>query len=237
MYKLRNPEVLMQHDGAEWHRYKVDDGLDLTLTSRGRELFDNRAEVKDNLQAYVRKALGGTALVGSDIRLYFARGSNSRVYTMGQDLLVKETAGHSMESALVRMDRIYTAIETHVPRWIDMPVHYGVLSGNKLHDDYMLMHRVDAGVNVGHIIDPNSDEFTELERIGVEKEFGKVTKGERQEIEHRFNLAEQILHQAIADEGLIPNDYLTDWHPGNVLVERLNTPIASSPYRLWVIDQ
>lgn len=234
--KLSAGTPVTRPDGAEWHEFELEDcGAKATLTSRGRELFEARPGLGELLEEYISRALGKSALTGDNIRNFFDEGTNSKIYTLGDDLLVKETHAHSMVDALDRMDRIATAVEKHAPRWIDVPNYYGLLRGRRFPDDYVLMQRIDAGINVHHLTQQH--ELPELERRGIEREFGPITDQDRVDIATRFDLAKQHLDQAVANEDLIPGDYLTDWSTENVLVERLRTPVAASPYRLWVIDQ
>ncbi len=233
---MREITSIERPDGATWRSFETD-SCEVLLTSRGAELVDSTPDIERVISLYMRKALGKTMLAGGGIRTFFAEGSNSKIYTVSDDILMKETRGHSMQAMLERMDVIDYVIDAgNVPRWIDMPDHYGIIIPK--HDDmqYVMMQRIDGGVNVDHILNP--DESSELERRGVLSEFGgEITAQTQNEVRQRYADCEKILHQAIAEEDLIPSDLLSDWHPGNVLVERLHTPIARSPYKMWVIDQ
>lgn len=222
-------------DGAMWRRFAIDDG-EVVLTSRGRELFANNPEIREELHEYRRLAIMGKVGTDGAMRSFFAEGTNARVYTLNDNLLVKEASrnGMNMSKALRRMDTIKAIIELGMPNWISMPVHYGLIRSRRLEHQYMLMDRVDAGITVEHIIDP---EISLVERRGVEAEMGPITAADRAEVAMRYAEVEQILTQGLADAGHIPGDYLTDWQPRNVVVERLATPVAGSNFRLSVIDQ
>ncbi len=231
-----NRETEVRPDGAIWRRYLIDKG-EVVLTSRGRELFHNNPELWRDIHAYRNKLLGKVALGESSTREFFAKGTNARLYKLNDTLLVKEAAlnGMNMPLALKRMDTIQSVIENGAPRWIDMPVHYGLLATQKLDRQYVLMDRVDAGITVEHIAAP--EELSEVERRGLHSEFGAVSLDDQAEVADRYEQLKQILDQSLADADLVPSDYLTDWHMGNVVVERLQTPIAGSNFKMWVIDQ
>lgn len=214
------------------------DGHEALLTSRGHELFESNPNIEGLIKLYFVKALGQTVL-GSEIdgiRKFFAEGSNSRIYTVSNTLLMKETNAHSMKMMLDRMSLITTAVETSVPRWVDVPYHYGLFRGAELPRQYVLMDKVESSVTVKHITQP--DELSDIERAGVDKIFGPITDNERNEIAERYDIAQQLIHEALAKLlDINPVDVLSDWHRGNVLVQRLVTPVASSEFKLWVIDQ
>jgi hypothetical protein len=145
-----------------------------------------------------------------------------------------------MIDALERMDTVKHIIEIGaVPRWIDMPAHYGAFRldpSSGADKQFVLMDRVDAGVNVHHVTHPEN--MSELERIGFASQFGILTDEERAEIEERFYDAHDILQNAIAEETMRdPTTFLTDWSDQNVVLERLTTPVGGSNFKLWVIDQ
>jgi len=231
----RTTEV--RQDGAVWQRYDLDDGQ-LVVTSRGRELFDHNPEIWDDLKAY-RQDYEGSLSGRAQNREFFAAGSNARVYKLNADVLVREAwHGHSSLDALDRMDKIQTVIEEGVPRWIAVPTYFGALatSVSSSEHQFTLMERIDAGITVKDIKEPES--LSELERRGLTSELGPVTEKDRKEVVARYEESEQILHNAIAvSTGNSPLEYLTDWHEQNVVVERLSTPIAGSNFKLWLIDQ
>lgn len=229
-------ESIERPDGAVWQSFE-EDSCDVLLTSRGTELFSENPDLEEVVSLYMERATGHTALEGVGVRTFFAAGSNSRIYTVNEDVLMKETRGHSMRAMLERMDIVNHVINKgNVPRWIDMPDHYGLIMPKNSDMQFVMMKRIDGGVNVGHILSP--EDSSELERNGVIAELGgEITPEIQADVRQRYRDCEQILHQAIAEEDLIPTDLLSDWHPGNVLVERLLTPVANSTYKMWIIDQ
>lgn len=222
-------------DGAMWRRFSIEGG-EVVLTSRGRELFADNPGLREELHEYRRAAVLGHTSTEGTMRRFFAEGTNARIYTLNDDLLVKEAVknGMNMSLALRRMDAIQAVMELGVPQWIRMPVHYGLIRSDNMEHQYMLMDRVDAGITVEHITDP---EISWVQRMGVEAEMGPITAEDRTEVAWRYAEAEQILTQALADAGHVPRDYLTDWQPLNVVVERLTTPVAESNFMFSIIDQ
>ena len=234
---LIKKEVLTQPDGAHWEMFDVSGGK-AVLTSKGKELFRERPQTWRDLRSYRKKAAGKKP-PGKDpnIRRHFASGGNSDVYTAGEGLVMKEAkpAGGSLFFTVDRMDRLLNVIESQVPRWIDIPSHYGLLFSNNLERQYLLMQRIDSGVTVEHILNPGA--LTEDQATNLEVAFPGLSQGEQDDVRERFEDAGRILTSALDEAGYEPSSYLTDWHEGNVLVERLETPVADSPHKMWVIDQ
>lgn len=237
-------EVLTQPDGANWHIYHLDRGF-VALTSRGRELLHDQPDVLASLHTYrqmvVDISVGRTALAdNSGVRTYFASGGNSDLYAVKPELAIKEaTDSQSAWSALQRMDRLCSVIEGRVPRWINIPAHYGLLYSANLQRQYTLMQKVDSGITVKdidfYVTDPEA--LTPLKLEQVKREFGTVSPADHEAVANGFFMAEALLHGALKAEDLTPKDYLPDFHDGNVLVERSRTPIAGSNFKFWVIDQ
>lgn len=221
-------------DGAEWHIYHTDDGI-VALTSKGRESLD--LDTWRNLREYRKKVMGQTALDGDpQVRRYFVSGGNSDVYHLNDRLVVKEAKPTgSVFYSMERMDTIYDIISTSMPRWIDMPAHYGFLQSRHLNHQYLLMERVDSGLTVQDVIDPEIP--NNRQRDAITREFGMVTPEDQIEVKRRFEVAKEILTTAVEAAGYQPDDLLTDLHEGNMLVERLRTPVAGSNFKMWVIDQ
>ena len=207
------------------------------LTSKGQELIQDRPELEDYLQAYLHRAVGGTALPGAvETRTFIASGARSNVYEMAPGVAVKEASktGSSIY-AVGRIDRLLTLIETAVPRWIDIPPHYAVLYSTNLPKDYIVQRKIDSGITAEWLFRP--DDMAEYQRVAVERELGTVSEEERLQIESAFEEAGRVVSAALVQVGEEPRRYLTDYHPGNVLVERLRTPIAGKDHKLWIIDQ
>ena len=231
-------ETVPQKDGSLWQYYYIGNGV-VVLTSMGRELIHDDPSILTDIHRYRQKRLGHTAALGSEtVRSHFRSGGNSDVYELreGSGLVVKETStAQAMYFALLRMDRLKTIIESDVPRWIDIPAHYGLISSPSSTTDYMLMEKIDAGITVGDVVDSSCEQVRANQ--GTLATFGPIDEEVKQEVSDRFTRAKILLDEAILSHDLLPVDYLPDWDASNVLVERLETPMAGSNYMLWVIDQ
>jgi hypothetical protein len=231
-------------DSRLWRKVQVG-GFDALFTARGTGLLSRTPEITDHLEQYLIHAAGGVAVgAGQGVRRFFGNDSNGQVYTLnhgayGNGMLVKETNGHSMPKAVERLDRIKAIIDKQVirgklPAWIDVPDHYGVVLGPR--DQYVVMQGIDSGVNVRDIIE--LDKLNAKERLGVESVVGPVSEATKSEVNAGYTLAETLLSNAIAEETQqVPTRLLSDWHPGNVVLEQLAEPIDGSNYKYWVIDQ
>lgn len=237
---------LQRPDGAIWKSFQKSE-IDVLLTARGHELLTGSPELETKLCAYLTRSIGGIATRPADgVRSFFGNDSNGRVYTLdqtayGYSMLVKETNGHSMVNALDRLDRIKGVIDKQrklgvMPGNIDVPDHYGVVKGPNLPCQYVLMQGIDSGINVRDIVD--FDSLNAKERAGIDHLVGPVTSAVQDEVRQGYALTEQILHEAIAEEtGQSPTRLLSDWHEGNVVLERLAKPIDNQNWAYWVIDQ
>lgn len=221
-------------DGALWQVYDLPSGGQVILTSQGRELFSRHPDALKLMHEY-RKSVIGRCAGASAIRQHLKSGGNSDVYSVGPDLAVKEGLNtQSLMFALNRMDGLFSVIEKSVPRWIDIPAHYGLLYSRELDRQYMLMQKVDNGVTVEDVLSLDEDPDTRQE---VEAVLGPMDIDRQEEVRRRFALTGIVLNAALASNDLDPSDYLPDFHPGNVLVTGVRTPIAGSNFKLWVIDQ
>lgn len=229
-------EMLEQPDGAVWESFEIKGGK-IVLTSKGRELFRERPETWKELRSYKKRAMGAPALQSFPVvREHFASGGNSDVYTLSEGLAVKEAhLTGSLFFTVERMDRLLNVVESNVPRWIDIPDHYGLLFASHLRKQYLLMQKIDSGVTVQNVLTPG--EMSDEQAAALEAEFGDIGQAEVDEVGERYEEAHDILTASLEDRGYNPAEYLTDWHEGNVLVERLETPVAGSPLKMWVIDQ
>ena len=237
-----------QFDGSEWHRYETPDSH-VFLTSQGRELFGKNHGVSKSLREYAREAQieYATPRNGSyETRTFLAEGQNARVFNVeGTGLVVKEkkTIGDDILKSLGRMDRLVSSVESHAPRWVDIPRHYGALVlKSDLGKQYLLMEKVDAGVSVGDIVAfrEGLDGAREPHLYNsVEDNFGSVTEDLVDEVESKFQLIRYILRDSLLSDGLSPDVYLPDldYNRYNVLVEKIDTPVAGSDKKYWVIDQ
>lgn len=230
-------ERWQQPDGAMWRVKDIEGAGHLILTSKGQELIQDRPELEDYFHAYLCKAVGATALPGAiETRRFIASGARSSVYEMAPGIAVKEAnkTGSSIY-ALGRMDRLLGLIEAGAPRWIDIPPHYAVLDSRTLPKDYIVQRKIDSGITAEWLFRP--EDMADYQRAAVEREMGVVSEHERQEVLSAFEEAENLVADLIERSGARRNDYLIDYHPGNVLVERLRTPIAGKDHKLWIIDQ
>ncbi len=237
-------EVFEQPDGAHWQIYHINRGF-IALTSRGQELLSTRPGVWPALHAYrqavTEKGMGKTALPGAlGTRAYFASGGRSDVYELQPGLAIKEANNEqSVWNALLRMDTLCSVIEGGLPRWLDIPTHYGALVSSNLGTQFLLMQKIDSGLTVqdvhSSVIERHLMSDMKLEQ--VRREFGSVSNRDHEVIMNRFAESEALLRKGLISNGLMPEDYLPDYHPGNVLVERSHTPVGGSDFKLWVIDQ
>jgi hypothetical protein len=217
----------------------------LVVTGRGRELIETQPEVLRDIHAYrmraIAQASGNRALSAQApeySRKHLASGGNSDVFTVNDKLVMKEAANtQSVAYALERMDTLCDVMEGEngVPRWIDIPSHYGMLSSPKLSKQYLLMQKIDAGLTVEHVLSGRASTTVQNELLA--ERFGTLTDLGREELQHRFADAGRILTNSLVGCDLDPAQYMPDWHEGNVLVEPLRVPVGRSPFKFWVIDQ
>lgn len=244
-------EQIVRPDGNVWyktHKYCAD----LLVTSKGNDLLTDKPDIENDVELYIKLALhdnknGNPKVISNGVRAYFSQDTNGIVYNLnqrkyGNNLLIKETNGHSMVDALYRLDRIKQIIdkrrhEGKFPLWIDVPDHYGLVTGKSLPSQFVIMQGIDAGINVRDVIE-EFDRFSGLERHGVIAALGEIDNKVIEEVRVGYEIAGLMLNEVIADETQqIPSDLLSDWHPGNVVLERLVEPIEGSNFKYWVIDQ
>lgn len=242
---MTNRHEIVRPDGAVWYEYGLDCG-EVLLTQKGDELFSSNPEAKADLRAYIHLAVGNMAIEQAGVRTFFEADSNSRIYTLnsskyGNSLLVKETNGSSMRESLYRLDRVKEIIDKYraygrFPNWIDVPMHYGLITGSDLPSQFVLMEGIDNGINVRDVV--NFGSLNAKERLGVTAILGDVTPAMQEEVSEGYKRAGDILNDIIAeDTWQPPHDLLSDWHEGNVVLEQLPEPIDGNNFRYWVIDQ
>jgi len=225
----------LHRDGlSSWTLYTTPNAH-AVITARGRELIEERPDVLATLRNYRRIAMGSH--VGQlGVRDHLASGGNSDVYRAGPRLAMKEgSTGQSLWFALNRMDSLCDVIEESMPRWLDIPHHYGLLISPLLDRQYMLMQQIDAGVTVEHVLSGQAP--TDAQNEILRTSFGDLTDEDRDQIRGLFDHAGRLMTEALVDRGMDPGQYMPDWHEGNMLIERQRVPIAGSQYKLWVIDQ
>lgn len=228
-------------DGSNWKVYKLGSGT-VMITSRGLELKD-----KDILRALSQYRKDRNLNKLSDTRIPFSRGGNSFVYKLnGTEILVKEGSDrHSLISAVERMDKLKFVIESGaVPRWIDLPDHYGVVEYNNKRgqtETFALIEKIDDGVTL-------EDALSELDTIGDDKRervlrnLGVLTEDEKNEIQISLDEMKLLVNDALQEmsrnfPGSLPHQMTPDFHNGNILIERLKTPIGGKRFKFWIIDQ
>lgn len=244
---MRDPDFTVdQPDGAVWAVY--EDPTDIRrysiLTSSGQEQFhgDGLGPLRSLIHQYRAAEVGSIALLGESpgIRKELGRGQEAIVYAMGPYAVREEPGIKGVYAALgelERMDAINGIIEGGTPRWLNLPKHYALHSDPERLKTYTLMDRVNGGLTAADIIDypeiePHRAALVEAELggdAGIEEAKARVPV--------LYDRAHVILSDAITEAGKIPDHYLTDWKPRNVIVERFKTPIANEKYNLNVIDQ
>lgn len=245
MQVMADRQEIVRPDGAVWYDYDLECG-EVLVTQQGDRLFLEHPEVKTDLYAYIQLALGDMTISRAGVRTFFEADSNSRIYNLNaskyeNELLVKETNGSSMRESLYRLDKIKEIIDmnrtnNNFPNWIDVPIHYGMVAGDTLPSQFVLMQGIDNGINVRDVV--NFGELNAKERLGVIAVLGEVTPEMQEEVREGFTRAEDLLNNVIAEETYQdPKRLLSDWHTGNVVLEQLAEPIDGNNFRYWVIDQ
>lgn len=243
---MRSPDFTVdQEDGAIWSVYNDShhtQGFTI-ITSAGAALLNNparEAELRGLVHRYHVAEMGSVALLGADpeIRQELGRGQEAVVYRMGP-YAVREEVGikdfYPALGELQRMDAINGVIEEGLPRWINLPAHYARHVDPRRQKTYTLMHRVDGGVTAEDILDyPNVPKHR---AVILEKEMGAHVGDAQKKVPELYERTYQELACSIEKLGRDPAHYLTDWKPRNVVVQRLETPVAGVNYSMSVIDQ
>jgi hypothetical protein len=233
-----------QDDGARWAVHEDPDDVSryTILTSAGHDLVQGTrsGELWSLMQQYREAELGQLALNGTGIgiRQELGRGQEAIVYSMGPYAVREQIGLKSVYHALgelERMDAINSVIETGLPRWLNLPAHYALQADPERGKTYTLMDRVDGGVTVEDV--QNYPDLSPEKIAAVEKEVGHRIQEAQAKLPHLFDMAYEILARQIEEKGKDPSKFLTDWHPRNVLVQSLGTPVAGQRFGLSVIDQ
>ncbi|MFO0781993.1 MAG: hypothetical protein U0524_03880, partial [Candidatus Saccharimonadales bacterium] len=167
-------EQVEQPDGAVWHYAQYDDAT-ILLTSKGNELVKARPELEAKyVPAYIAKFLGNKALTGPDYvdtRNYIASGGTATVYELAPEVAVKEVRKTSASTphVLERMDRLKNMIDTDVPRWIDIPDHYGAFMHRCFKFDFLPMEKIDSCITVDWLL--RQDNLNDFQQASVTREF------------------------------------------------------------------
>jgi hypothetical protein len=234
--------TISQFDNSQWHLYHTPEST-IMLTGLGRRLFAQRG-ISTLLHHYIADATADRQ-GPADIRQFMAPGGNADVFSVRSrmPLAIKEAKPHTDEpnllGAMIRLDRLKGVVEESCPRWIDIPAHYGVLINKSDNRQFMLMERIDHGITAGDVIQygkiPRSDHLGTV----TQTTFGPVTPELQHQVSDKFRDLGGWLRKGLVANHLSPDEYLPDLdhNQDNVLLEKLDAPIAGSPFRYWVIDQ
>lgn len=238
-----------QFDGSVWEVIETPESF-LFLTSQGRERVA-MGGLSKILRGYADDYKDSNSRLGDDFwnpdtRIHLATGANAKVYFVGNsEFVIKEQKEEAddLTQGLKRMDRLYDAIGKNTPRWIDMPKHYGIMVQKHPWIQLMLMERIDAGVSVGDVLNFHKgiDEARTPELYAaVVRNFDPENNPDIfEEVASRYKKIKGLVRKALVAESLSPDVYIPDLdhNPHNVMVEQLETPIAGSDKKYWIIDQ
>ena len=235
--------TIERFDGSRWRQFESKDNI-FYLTSMGRHLLASEKTAK-LLNLYAQDYLNNPNQDGNT-RRFLAEGTDARVYTAGERLVIKESKsdGNSLWRSIERMDRLIDSVQQHCPRWIDIPEHYGIMvPKSDTSKAFMLIEKIDHGVTAGDIMtldDPCQSRIAngKLNPESI-KNFGPIDDYLKDEVQNRYSDLLVLLRQALISEYLSPDEYLPDidHNPYNIVLEKLVTPIAKSSLRYWIIDQ
>jgi len=232
-------------DGAIWRQFEIEGGV-IVLTSSGQELLkhQNPHTFFESLRQY-KDAVEGRNHNGN-ARQYLANGGNGEVYSIaGHSLVVKESrSSHSLYSALQRMDTLSRVIETHLPHWVSVVPHYGLITARNLDREYLLMQKIDNGISLEDLVQyvnrssARSDSLT----ASIGKYFPNLNHADIEVLldqvrELEDKLKEYVNNSEALEQGHTYKSLMPDPNYANILVEPLNTPIGGKRFKLWIIDQ
>lgn len=226
-FGLPNNEYIERFDGSRWRIFTLPSGGRVVLTSRGNEILSYNPQLRHVLMEYKRDAQTRNE---NGLRKWFRAGGNSDVYTVGNtDLVVKEAStSHSVWSALDRMDYLQGIAVRHLPTYIRVPDHYGIVfprNGGHFNRQYMLIQKVNEGLTVADL--KNKDVKVDMPEWMKELALKE------------FETLEEKVQEAIdkaTGRDFMPKNLLPDWDAGNVIVD-LSTPRKEMPFTFWIIDQ
>ena len=226
-------------DGARWVEIDTPDE-NVVITSAGRA-FLAANNIAGLMRDYIYDAQEGVESQDST-RRFLAEGANARVFSVGDaPLVVKEKRPGShrdLLEGLDRMDYLAYVIEQHCPRWISLPRHYGFLAPKSdLSRQFLLMEKVDEGVTIGDVLDAGDTPREPHLGEAVVRIFGAVSPDFKEQLRAQYAELHEHVENALYQEGHVPDTYLTDMKPYNVIVEPLSTPVAAHNFRLTLIDQ
>lgn len=212
----RNTHV--EHNGMPFRQFDIDGGH-ILLTPEGNQLLHDK-DVLERLRKYIEEIQAPEHNPESPSRIYLRQGGNAFIYLLGDlPLAVKEMSNSkSAESALARLAVLQRAAK-NFPSYVQVPLHYGALSSTRLGKEYLLMDKINDGLNVMDILE-------QPERFG---DAGSLAVAQ-------YHQAKGDIERALINQGLDPEEYMSDWKEENVLVD-FSRPVASLPFTLWLIDQ
>ena len=205
-------------DSISFRQFDIEGGH-IVLTEEGNTLLHNK-DVLDRLRKYINELTTPNESLEPSSRIYFREGGNAHIYILSDlPLAIKEMSNSkSMVATLTKLEVLRKASK-YFPQYIKVPAHYGVLSSSRLSKEYLLMQKINDGLNVWDIIEqPNR--FGEAGTLAIEQ----------------FNKAKTDIRNILISQGLDPEVYMADWKEENVLVD-FSLPSPSLPFTLWVIDQ
>lgn len=237
-------ESIDRPGGEQWHRYDLRDGFAITTGSLASLISEHRA-FHGEMNSYRRQlvaAQAGSLAAESALyhpnRTYVAEGGDGTVYAIGNKLAVKEAkpwSGKSFLEYFERMENLRVVIQEHLPHWVSTPANYGLYVSEDEARQYLLMQQIGGGITLEDIHKPGR--ATAFKRDKLARLRGSLSVGTLGELDDRLHETHMKLVGALRAEGLRYDEYLQDWGPHNVIVERLENPIADSRFKLWIIDQ
>lgn len=203
-------------DNIHYRQFDIKGGQ-ILLTAEGDKLLHSRS-ILSKLQKYLEEIR--TKNSHPDSRIYLREGGNGRVYLVGDlPLAIKEMSNSkSTESTLARLEILRRASKAF-PAHIKVPIHYGILSTGILDKEYLLMEKINDGLNVMDIID-QPERFGDAGTLAIKA----------------YNKAKDEVIVSLTEQGLDPDLYIEDWKEENVLVD-FSKPSSPLPFTLWIIDQ
>lgn len=238
-------EYITMPDGARWRQFEIQGGI-VILTSSGNELFhdSNAKEIFDSLRQY-RLDISQRRQSG-EARQYLANGGNGEIYTVaGHQLVVKESrSNHSLYYALQRMDTLARVIETHLPHWVSLPAHYGLISSSQVGREYMLIEKIDEGLSLEDLVQyvERGSARSKTLTDAIHQNYRGLNSRVIESLKLQFQEFKTLLRRYLDTPEAIENGYtydslLPDPNYGNILVEKLRTPIGGKHFKMWIIDQ
>ena len=235
-------EFMDRFDGSKWRRFDISGGS-VILTAEGQRITQQQPEVLRALRQYKIDIKESVRPETARRRYYLKSGGNADIFNViGTDLVVKENSpnsSYSLWSAIDRMDYLYSICESCLPPHIRVPKHLAVILSRDLQKQYMVIEKINAGLNVADILNPDIDPITVstiVEHFKGQMSFDQI----KNLIVKKYLEAKELLdvaNQQCYQQGIVPFDeLLTDWARGNVLVD-FDTPTPDTPFTLWIIDQ